>query len=119
MILVDTSAWIEFLRDTGSDVCVAVDRLPPGRQCAESDDDVRALAVFIEAIEQAQASLEAAQADYDAVVNRPAYDETTSARVSLEQAQAAVDSFTGTDLAAFAEAVSAAGIGLFGNSKEP
>lgn len=27
MILVDTSAWIEFLRDTGSDVCVAVDRL--------------------------------------------------------------------------------------------
>lgn len=26
MILVDTSAWIEFLRDTGSDVCVAVDR---------------------------------------------------------------------------------------------
>ena len=27
MILVDTSAWVEFLRDTGSDVCVAVDRL--------------------------------------------------------------------------------------------
>ncbi|CAN5724936.1 type II toxin-antitoxin system toxin ribonuclease VapC11 [soil metagenome] len=27
MILVDTSAWIEFLRDTGSDVCDAVDRL--------------------------------------------------------------------------------------------
>ncbi len=27
MILVDTSAWIEFLRDTGSDVCIAVDRL--------------------------------------------------------------------------------------------
>ena len=27
MILVDTSAWIEFLRDTGSPVCVAVDRL--------------------------------------------------------------------------------------------
>ena len=27
MILVDTSAWIEFLRDTGSEVCVAVDRL--------------------------------------------------------------------------------------------
>ena len=26
MILVDTSAWIEFLRDTGSEVCVAVDR---------------------------------------------------------------------------------------------
>ena len=25
MILVDTSAWIEFLRDTGSDVCNAVD----------------------------------------------------------------------------------------------
>jgi hypothetical protein len=32
-----------------------VDRLPPGRQCAESDDDVQALAVFMEAIEQAQA----------------------------------------------------------------
>ncbi len=27
MILVDTSAWIEFLRDTGSNVCMAVDRL--------------------------------------------------------------------------------------------
>lgn len=27
MILVDTSAWIEFLRDTGSEVCTAVDRL--------------------------------------------------------------------------------------------
>ena len=27
MIIVDTSAWIEFLRDTGSPVCVAVDRL--------------------------------------------------------------------------------------------
>ena len=26
MILVDTSAWIEFLRDTGSEVCTAVDR---------------------------------------------------------------------------------------------
>ena len=33
---------------------VVVDRLPPGRQCAESDADVRALAVFMEAIEQAQ-----------------------------------------------------------------
>jgi predicted nucleic acid-binding protein len=27
VILVDTSAWIEFLRDTGSEVCVTVDRL--------------------------------------------------------------------------------------------
>lgn len=27
MILIDTSAWIEFLRDTGSDVCDEVDRL--------------------------------------------------------------------------------------------
>jgi hypothetical protein len=27
MILVDTSAWIEFLRDTGSPICDAVDRL--------------------------------------------------------------------------------------------
>ncbi|MBI1351814.1 MAG: PIN domain-containing protein [Actinomycetales bacterium] len=26
MILIDTSAWIEFLRDTGSDVCNRVDR---------------------------------------------------------------------------------------------
>jgi len=34
---------------------VVVDRLPPGRQCAESDEDVRALAVLMEAIEQAQA----------------------------------------------------------------
>ncbi len=30
MILVDTSAWIEFLRDTGSEVCDAVDRLLDG-----------------------------------------------------------------------------------------
>jgi hypothetical protein len=34
---------------------VVVYRLPPERQCAESDEDVRALAVFIESIEQAQA----------------------------------------------------------------
>ncbi len=27
MILVDTSAWIEFLRNTGSEVCIAVDQL--------------------------------------------------------------------------------------------
>ena len=27
MILIDTSAWIEFLRDTGSPTCEAVDRL--------------------------------------------------------------------------------------------
>jgi predicted nucleic acid-binding protein len=27
VILVDTSAWIEFLRDTGSNVCIAVERL--------------------------------------------------------------------------------------------
>jgi hypothetical protein len=33
---------------------VVVDGLPPGRQRAESDEDVRALAVFMEAIEQAQ-----------------------------------------------------------------
>ncbi len=31
-----------------------MDRLPPGRQCAESDEDVRSLAVFMKAIEQAQ-----------------------------------------------------------------
>ena len=27
MIVVDTSAWVEFLRDTGSPVCITVDRL--------------------------------------------------------------------------------------------
>lgn len=30
MILVDTSAWIEFLRDTGSPVCIKVDRVLRG-----------------------------------------------------------------------------------------
>lgn len=30
MILIDTSAWIEFLRDTGSDVCNHVDALLAG-----------------------------------------------------------------------------------------
>jgi predicted nucleic acid-binding protein len=30
MILIDTSAWVEFLRDTGSEVCDAVDRLLDG-----------------------------------------------------------------------------------------
>lgn len=30
MILVDTSAWVEFLRDTGSPVCVRVDELLDG-----------------------------------------------------------------------------------------
>ena len=30
VILIDTSAWIEFLRDTGSDVCAAVDELLDG-----------------------------------------------------------------------------------------
>lgn len=30
MILVDTSAWVEFLRDTGSPVCLEVDRLIAG-----------------------------------------------------------------------------------------
>jgi hypothetical protein len=33
-----------------------VDRLPPGQQCAETDDDERDLAVFIEAFEQAQST---------------------------------------------------------------
>lgn len=27
MILIDTSAWVEFLRDTGSPTCIEVDRL--------------------------------------------------------------------------------------------
>ncbi|RMH44110.1 MAG: PIN domain nuclease [Deltaproteobacteria bacterium] len=31
MILIDTSAWIEFLRDTGSPVCERVDALLAGR----------------------------------------------------------------------------------------
>ncbi len=30
MIVVDTSAWVEFLRDTGSDVCERVDELLGG-----------------------------------------------------------------------------------------
>jgi hypothetical protein len=30
VILVDTSAWVEFLRDTGSPVCVRVDQLLDG-----------------------------------------------------------------------------------------
>ena len=30
MILVDTSAWVEFLRDTGSPVCTRVDELLGG-----------------------------------------------------------------------------------------
>lgn len=30
MTLVDTSAWVEFLRDTGSPACIAVDRLLEG-----------------------------------------------------------------------------------------
>lgn len=30
MILIDTSAWVEFLRDTGSDVCARVDQLLDG-----------------------------------------------------------------------------------------
>jgi hypothetical protein len=34
---------------------VLVDRLPPGRQCVETDEDERALVAYVEAIEQAQA----------------------------------------------------------------
>ena len=30
MIVVDTSAWVEFLRDTGSDVCERVDEILGG-----------------------------------------------------------------------------------------
>ena len=33
---------------------VIVDRFPPGQQCAETDEDERTLAVFLEAIEEAQ-----------------------------------------------------------------
>ena len=32
---------------------VLVDRLPPGRQCVETDEDERALVGYLEAIEQA------------------------------------------------------------------
>jgi len=32
-----------------------VDRLPPGRQCVETDEDERAVVAYVEAIEQAQA----------------------------------------------------------------
>ena len=39
------------------------------------------------AVAQAQSNLEAAQADYEASQNRSVYDQTTSARISLEQAQ--------------------------------
>jgi multidrug efflux pump subunit AcrA (membrane-fusion protein) len=42
------------------------------------------------AVERAQVSLEAAQASYEATANQSAYDKTTSARVSLEQAQSAL-----------------------------
>jgi hypothetical protein len=31
MIIVDTSAWTEFIRDTGSKVCTAVDDLQAAR----------------------------------------------------------------------------------------
>jgi glycosyltransferase involved in cell wall biosynthesis len=34
---------------------VLVDRLPPGQQCVETDADERALAGYLEAVEQAQA----------------------------------------------------------------
>ena len=34
---------------------VLVDRLPPGRQCVETDEDERALADYLDAVEQAQA----------------------------------------------------------------
>jgi hypothetical protein len=48
---VRTGASFVLTGETG----VVVDRLPPGHQCAESDEDVRALAAFMEAVEQAQA----------------------------------------------------------------
>ena len=43
-----------------------------------------------QAVEQAQVSLQAAQTDYEALSKRSAYDETTSVRISLEQAQASL-----------------------------
>ena len=56
---------------------VLVDRLPPGRQCVETDDDERALAGYLEAVEQAQAmcresvrQLSAEQFDTGSIVNQ-------------------------------------------------
>ena len=46
MILIDTSAWIEFLRDTGSPVCRRVDDLLAG--------DVAAAPTLTSAISQRQ-----------------------------------------------------------------
>jgi hypothetical protein len=34
---------------------VLVNRLPPGQQCVETDEDERAMAVYLEAVEQVQA----------------------------------------------------------------
>jgi HlyD family secretion protein len=42
------------------------------------------------AVAIAQSNLDAAQASYDAAVNQPVFDQTTSARISLEQAQTSV-----------------------------
>jgi HlyD family secretion protein len=42
------------------------------------------------AIAIAQANLDAAQASYDAAVNKPVFDQTASARISLEQAQSSL-----------------------------
>ena len=49
-------------------------------------DDLLNWAPDESAVAQAQSNLEAAQADYEAVMNRSVYDQTTSARISLEQA---------------------------------
>ncbi len=40
---------------TTGETGVLVDRLPPGQQCVETDEDERALAGYVEAVEQAQA----------------------------------------------------------------
>ncbi len=50
-------------------------------------DDLLGWAPDERIVEQAQASLEAAEASYEAVTSRSAYDVTLSARISLEQAQ--------------------------------
>jgi HlyD family secretion protein len=44
-----------------------------------------------QSIELAQTNLEAAQASYEAADDKSAYDQTTSVRISLEQAQSALD----------------------------
>ena len=47
VILVDTSAWIEFLRNTGSRVCFPVDDLPARDRCLIAAPAIRAGAAVL------------------------------------------------------------------------